>query len=99
MSSMASASCEKELKFDGSLYDQILIQVKYYGFSLLLFRASLKLCPGEFVLFQGDDIEDAKGNIGSPGRLLCTNIRLVWRSYSSSGGKVNKNVLGKMSLS
>ncbi|XP_049783361.1 Bardet-Biedl syndrome 5 protein homolog isoform X4 [Schistocerca cancellata] len=43
----------------------------------------LKMRPGEKVLDKLDSIEDTKGNDGDIGRLIVTNLRIIWHSLST----------------
>uniref|UniRef100_A0A6M2DCI0 Putative bardet-biedl syndrome 5 n=1 Tax=Xenopsylla cheopis TaxID=163159 RepID=A0A6M2DCI0_XENCH len=43
----------------------------------------LKLRSGEKLMDRMDAVEDTKGNSGDKGRLLITNIRLMWHSYAT----------------
>ena len=36
--------------------------------------------PGEVLIDKLDSIEDTKGNAGDRGRLLVTNLRVIWHS-------------------
>ncbi len=38
--------------------------------------------PGEKVLDRMDSIEDTKGNGGDVGRLIVTNLRIIWHSLA-----------------
>ena len=38
--------------------------------------------PGELLIDRLDSIEDTKGNAGDRGRILVTNLRLIWHSAS-----------------
>ena len=38
--------------------------------------------PGEILIDKLDSIEDTKGNAGDRGRLLITNLRVIWHSAS-----------------
>ena len=38
--------------------------------------------PGEVLIDRLDSIEDTKGNAGDRGRILVTNLRLIWHSAS-----------------
>ncbi|OXA37942.1 Bardet-Biedl syndrome 5 protein homolog [Folsomia candida] len=40
----------------------------------------LKLCTGEKTFEVLDPVEDTKGNNGEPGKLVVTNLRLIWQS-------------------
>lgn len=42
----------------------------------------MKMRPGEHMIDKLDAIEDTKGNSGDRGRLLITNLRLLWHSQS-----------------
>lgn len=41
------------------------------------------LCGGEKVLETMQLVEDTKGNPGMRGRLLCTNLRIIWYSIQN----------------
>ncbi|KAK7870255.1 hypothetical protein R5R35_000984 [Gryllus longicercus] len=49
-------------------------------FDVSLFK--LKMRPGEKVLDRMDSIEDTKGNGGDVGRLIVTNLRIIWHSLA-----------------
>ena len=38
--------------------------------------------PGEILIDKLDSIEDTKGNAGDKGRILVTNLRVIWHSQS-----------------
>ena len=38
--------------------------------------------PGEKMIDKLDSIEDTKGNNGDRGRLIITNLRIIWHSAS-----------------
>ncbi|XP_035188065.1 Bardet-Biedl syndrome 5 protein isoform X3 [Oxyura jamaicensis] len=42
----------------------------------------MKMRPGELLIDCLESIEDTKGNNGDRGRLLVTNLRIIWRSLS-----------------
>ena len=42
----------------------------------------MKMRPGEVLIDRLDSIEDTKGNAGDRGRILVTNLRLIWHSAS-----------------
>ncbi len=37
---------------------------------------------GEFIIDTLESVEDTKGNNGDNGRLLITNLRLIWHSHA-----------------
>lgn len=43
----------------------------------------MKLRPGEKAIDRLDSVEDTKGNGGDKGRLIVTNLRILWHSLSS----------------
>ncbi|KAL3290237.1 hypothetical protein HHI36_023591 [Cryptolaemus montrouzieri] len=43
----------------------------------------MRLKPGEKILDRLENIEDTKGNAGDRGRLIVTNIRMLWHSLAS----------------
>lgn len=43
----------------------------------------MRLKPGEKVIDRLDNIEDTKGNGGDRGRLIVTNLRILWHSMTS----------------
>ncbi|CAB3233119.1 unnamed protein product [Arctia plantaginis] len=45
--------------------------------------AYLKLRPGEKIFDRIEPIEDTKGNSGTKGRMVVTNLRIIWHSMSS----------------
>ncbi|CAH1113029.1 unnamed protein product [Psylliodes chrysocephalus] len=49
--------------------------------------SKMKLINGEKVIDKLDNIEDTKGNSGYRGKLIITNIRILW--YSSSSPRIN----------
>ena len=51
---------------------------------------ALKLRPGEVMIEQVTDVEDTKGNNGDKGKLIVTNLRLVWIHESTS--KINLSI-------
>jgi len=42
----------------------------------------MKMRPGEKILDKLDSIEDTKGNGGDKGRLMITNLRVIWHSLT-----------------
>lgn len=42
----------------------------------------MKMRPGELLIDKLDSIEDTKGNAGDRGRILVTNLRVIWHSQS-----------------
>lgn len=44
--------------------------------------SNMQLRSGEFTVDKLDLIEDAKGNAGDLGRLIVTNLRVIWHSLS-----------------
>lgn len=42
----------------------------------------MKMRPGEKVIDRLDFVEDTKGNGGDKGRLIVTNLRLLWHSLT-----------------
>ena len=38
--------------------------------------------PGEVLIDRLDSIEDTKGNSGDRGRMLVTNLRIIWHSLT-----------------
>nr|XP_018909164.1 PREDICTED: Bardet-Biedl syndrome 5 protein homolog isoform X1 [Bemisia tabaci] len=53
-------------------------------------NADLRMGPGEKVIDQLDFVEDTKGNGGDKGKLIMTNLRIIWHSLSV--GKVNMSI-------
>ncbi|XP_072152557.1 BBSome complex member BBS5 [Bemisia tabaci] len=53
-------------------------------------NADLRMGPGEKVIDQLDFVEDTKGNGGDKGKLIITNLRIIWHSLSV--GKVNMSI-------
>lgn len=43
----------------------------------------MRLKSGEKIIDRLDNVEDTKGNGGDRGRLIITNIRLLWHSMTS----------------
>lgn len=50
----------------------------HVGFQILFSHMQLRL--GEFAVDKLDLIEDTKGNAGDNGRLIVTNLRIIWHS-------------------
>lgn len=50
----------------------------------------MKMRPGEEMIDRLDFVEDTKGNGGDKGRLLITNLRLIWHSLSSPKIRLSK---------
>ena len=44
--------------------------------------SQMKMRPGEMLIDKLDSIEDTKGNAGDKGRILVTNLRVIWHSQS-----------------
>ncbi len=49
---------------------------------MILTYRQMKMRPGEILIDKLDSIEDTKGNAGDRGRLLITNLRVIWHSAS-----------------
>lgn len=47
-----------------------------------LHGSNMQLRPGELTVDKLDMIEDTKGNAGDLGRLIVTNLRIMWHSLS-----------------
>lgn len=45
-----------------------------------IFISHMQLRLGEFTVDKLDLIEDSKGNAGDTGRLIITNLRIIWHS-------------------
>lgn len=45
-------------------------------------HSQMKMRPGEKILDKLDSIEDTKGNGGDKGRLVITNLRIIWHSLT-----------------
>lgn len=43
----------------------------------------MKLRPSERIIDRLDSIEDTKGNGGDKGRLIVTNLRILWHSITT----------------
>lgn len=43
----------------------------------------MRLKPGEKIVDRLENIEDTKGNGGDRGRLIVTNLRLLWHSLTT----------------
>lgn len=43
----------------------------------------MKLRPGEKLIDRLDSVEDTKGNGGDRGRLIVTNLRILWHSLTT----------------
>ncbi|KAJ7386653.1 Bardet-Biedl syndrome 5 protein [Desmophyllum pertusum] len=48
----------------------------------VFWHRQMQLRPGEVLIDKLDSVEDTKGNNGDRGRLLVTNLRLIWHSQS-----------------
>ena len=44
--------------------------------------SQMKMRPGEILIDKLDSVEDTKGNAGDRGRLLVTNLRVIWHSQA-----------------
>ena len=49
---------------------------------IVLSFSQMKMRPGEILIDKLDSIEDTKGNAGDKGRILVTNLRVIWHSKS-----------------
>lgn len=49
---------------------------------IFLACSNMQLRPGELTVDKLDMIEDTKGNAGDLGRLIVTNLRIIWHSLS-----------------
>ena len=52
--------------------------------------------PGEILIDRLDSIEDTKGNAGDRGRILVTNLRLIWHSASMPRVSLCKFLIGQL---
>ena len=52
------------------------------GHSYLISHRQMRMRSGEMLIDKLDSIEDTKGNAGDRGRLLVTNLRVIWHSQS-----------------
>ncbi|XP_064614147.1 Bardet-Biedl syndrome 5 protein-like [Liolophura sinensis] len=59
----------------------------------------MKLRPGEKLIDRLDAIEDTKGNNGDRGRLIVTNLRLIWHSLHMSRVNLSIGYLCVISIS
>ncbi|TKR76937.1 hypothetical protein L596_017999 [Steinernema carpocapsae] len=50
----------------------------------------LKLCPGEVLVEQIDNVEDTKGSNGDQGTLRITNLRVIW--FASAMPRINLSI-------
>lgn len=57
-----------------------------------LFSREMRLKPGEKVIDRLENIEDSKGNPGDRGRLVVTNIRILWHSITSPRINLSKYI-------
>ena len=48
----------------------------------LSFGRQMKMRPSEQLVDKLDSVEDTKGNAGDRGRILVTNLRLIWHSQA-----------------
>ena len=62
--------------------------------------------PGEFEMDRLEGVEDSKGHVGERGRLIVTNLRLIWSAHSSANvnlslgfGTINQMTVVKPSSS
>lgn len=53
----------------------------------------MKLRPSERIIDRLDSIEDTKGNGGDKGRLIVTNLRILWHSLTSPRISLCRNIL------
>lgn len=67
--------CSETLKMSESLWED-----KEVRFDIPLYQ--MKMRPGEKILDKLDSVEDTKGNGGDKGRLVITNLRIIWHSLS-----------------
>jgi hypothetical protein len=44
-------------------------------------KSDIECRTGEFVIDTLESVEDSKGNSGDSGRLIITNLRLIWHSH------------------
>ena len=54
--------------------------------------------PGEILIDKLDSIEDTKGNSGDRGRLLVTNLRVIWHSLTMQRVSLCKSVIRSLSF-
>jgi len=64
---------------DGAAVDNIW-EHREVRFDILV--SQMKMRPGEVLIDKLDSIEDTKGNSGDRGRLLVTNLRVIWHSLT-----------------
>ena len=74
----------KHTNFNSTVH-QINTQI-YPAFPALILTpkpfSQMKMRPGEMLIDKLDSIEDTKGNAGDKGRILVTNLRVIWHSQS-----------------
>ena len=68
------------LGFYLSIHINSLISTNTFIFSLS--KRQMRMRSGEMLIDKLDSIEDTKGNAGDRGRLLITNLRVIWHSQS-----------------
>lgn len=67
-----------------------LLQFSYLTFNC--FR-QMKMRPGEKVVDRLEFVEDTKGNGGDKGRLIVTNLRILWQSLTVARISLCKNII------
>ena len=64
------------------IFFDIVVSVQHHFFFFSCVCSQMKMRPGEILIDKLDSIEDTKGNAGDRGRLLITNLRVIWHSAS-----------------
>ena len=57
------------------------LSIRRYDLTFSTIR-QMKMRPGEVLIDRLDSIEDTKGNSGDRGRMLVTNLRVIWHSLT-----------------
>lgn len=60
--------------------------------------SEMRLKPGETVIDRLENIEDTKGNNGDRGRLIITNLRVLWHSIPTPRINLSKFVTAQLLL-
>ena len=63
---------------------------------MFCYYRQMKMRPGEILIDRLDSIEDTKGNAGDRGRILVTNLRLIWHSASMPRVSLCKFLIGQL---
>jgi len=66
--------------------------IMYLILKIIYICSNMQLRTGELTIDKLDMIEDTKGNAGDLGRLIVTNLRIIWHSLALP--RINLSMIG-----